>query len=95
MYVDEELMKCKSVCEVKSIIDSLFRLGHEQKMLSFSQVLKPIKWWDLLKEGKTGRNAFRTDAKIQLSETHKRMESHVRKTGFRLFQSDWSGLVFR
>ena len=33
-------------------------------MLGFSQVLKPIKWQDLLEEGRNGRNAFRTDAKI-------------------------------
>ena len=37
-------------------------------MLGFSQVLKPIKWLDLLEEAKNGRNAFRTGAKIDLSE---------------------------
>ena len=38
-------------------------------MLGFSQVLKPIKWQDLLEEGKNGRrgNAFRTGAKIYFS----------------------------
>ena len=29
-------------------------------MLGFSQVLKPIKWQDLLEEGKNGRDAFPT-----------------------------------
>jgi len=37
-------------------------------MLGFSQVLKPIKWQDLLEKGKTGRNAFRIGAKIHFSE---------------------------
>ena len=37
-------------------------------MLGFSQVLKPIKWQDLLEEGKNGRNAFPTGAKIHFSE---------------------------
>ena len=37
-------------------------------MLSFSQVLKPIKWQDLFEEGKNGCNAFRTGAKIYLSK---------------------------
>ena len=47
--------------DVKSGIDPLpFWLGQEQKMLCFSQVLKPIKWQDLLEEGK---DAFRTGAK--------------------------------
>ena len=38
-------------------------------MLGFSQVLKPIKWQDLLEEGKNGRhgNAFQTGAKIYFS----------------------------
>ena len=37
-------------------------------MLGFLQVLKPIKWQDLLEEGQNGRNAFRTGAKIHFSE---------------------------
>ena len=40
-------------------------------MLGFSQVLKPIKWQDLLEEGKNGRNAFPTGAKIHFSEKKK------------------------
>ena len=40
----------------------------EQKMLGFSQLLKPIKWQDLLEEGKNSRNAFRTGAKIDFSD---------------------------
>ena len=39
-------------------------------MLGFSQVLKPIKWQDLLEERKNGRNAFRTGAKIYFSEKY-------------------------
>ena len=39
-------------------------------MLGFSHVLKPIKWQDLLEEGKNGRNAFSTGAKIHFSEKH-------------------------
>ena len=69
MHVYKELMPCKSVCDVKSGIGPLpFRLGREQKMLGFSQVLKPIKWQDLLEKGKNARNAFRTGAKIHFSE---------------------------
>ena len=68
MHVYKELMQCKSVCDVKSVIDPLpFQLGCEQKMLGFLQVLKPIKWQDLLEEGKYGRNVFRTGAKIHFS----------------------------
>lgn len=37
-------------------------------MLGFSQVFKPLKRQDLLEEGKNGRNAFRTGAKIHFSE---------------------------
>ena len=37
-------------------------------MLGFLQVLKAIKWQDLLEEGKHGRNAFQTGAKIHFSE---------------------------
>ena len=37
-------------------------------MIGFAQVLKPIKWQDLLEEEKGGRNAFRTGAKIHFSE---------------------------
>ena len=38
------------------------------KVIGFSQVLKPIKWLDLLQEGKYGCNAFRKGAKINFSE---------------------------
>ena len=38
------------------------------KILGFSQILNPVKWHDLLQEGKNGRNAFRTGAKIHFSE---------------------------
>ena len=37
-------------------------------MLGFLQVLKPIKWQDLLEEGKSGCNVFRTGAKIHFSK---------------------------
>jgi len=37
-------------------------------MLGFSQVLKHIKWQDFLEEGKNGRNAFWTGAKIHFSK---------------------------
>ena len=37
-------------------------------MLGFWQVLKHIKWQDLLEEGKIGRNVFRTGAKTPFSE---------------------------
>ena len=40
----------------------------EQKMRGFSQVLKSIKWHSLLEGGKSGCNAFRTGAKIHVSE---------------------------
>ena len=69
MHVYKELMRCKLVCDDKSGIDPLpFGLGREQKLLGFLQVLKPIKWQDLLQGGKNGRNAFRTGAKIHFSE---------------------------
>ena len=42
--------------------------GCEQKMLVFSQALKPIKWQDLLEEGKNSSNAFPTCARIRFSE---------------------------
>ena len=58
MHVYKELMQCKFP----------FLLSHEQKMLGFSQVLKPIKWQHLLDEGKNGPSAFRTEAKIHSSE---------------------------
>ena len=62
-------MQCKSVCDVKSGIDPLpFWLGHEQKMFGFPQVLKAIKWQDLLEEGKNGCNAVWIGAKIRFSE---------------------------
>ena len=68
MHVYKELMRCKSVCDVKSGLDPLpFWLCREQKMLGFLQVLKPIKWQDLLEEGKNGRNEFQTGAKIHFS----------------------------
>ena len=69
VHVYKELMQCKSVCDVKSGIAPLpFWLGREQKMLGFSQVFKPLKRQDMLEEGKNGRNAFRTGAKIHFSE---------------------------
>ena len=65
MHVYKGLIRCKSVCDVKSGTDPFpFLLGREQKMLAFSQLLKPIKWQDLLEEEKNGRNAFETAAKI-------------------------------
>ena len=69
MHVYKEVMKCKSVFDVKSGIDPLpFWLGREKKMLCFSQILKSIKWQDLLEEEKNGRNAFWLGAKIHFSE---------------------------
>ena len=69
LHVYKELMHWKSVCDVKSGIDPLpFWLGIEQKLLGFLQVLKPIKWQDLLEGGKNAWNAFRTGAKIHFSE---------------------------
>ena len=58
-------MRCKSACDVKSGIahfpsDSVVK----KKVLGFSQVLKSIKWQDLLEEGRNGHNAFRTSAMI-------------------------------
>ena len=48
MHVYKELMQCKSVCDVKSVMDPLpFWLSREQTMLGFSQVLKHLKWQDL------------------------------------------------
>ena len=68
MHVYKELMQCKSVCDVKSVTDPLpFWLGREQEILGFLQVLKPIKWQDLLKEGKNDCSEFRTGAKIHFS----------------------------
>ena len=61
VYIALTLCKhaCKVDCDVKSGVDPFpFWLGREQKMLGFSQVLKPI--W--------GRIAFRTGAKIHFSE---------------------------
>ena len=37
-------------------------------MLDSLQVFKPIKWQDLLEEGKNGCNSFETGAKIHFSE---------------------------
>ena len=69
MRVYKELMQCKSVCDVKSVIDPLPSDSVvNKKMLGFSQVLKLIKWQDLLEEGKNGRNAFPTGAKIHFTE---------------------------
>ena len=52
-------MQYKSVCDGNSVIGPLpYSLGHEQKMLGFLQVLKPIKWQDLFEEVKNGSNAF-------------------------------------
>ena len=42
--------------------------GREQKMLGFLQVLKPLKWQDLLEEGNNGFNVFRTGVKIHFNE---------------------------
>ena len=67
MHVYKDLMQCKSVCDIKSVIDPLW-LGHEQKILGFWQVLKPVKWQDLLEEGKNSHNAFWTGAKIHFSK---------------------------
>ena len=59
---------CEVDCDVKSGIDPIpLWLGCEQKILGFSQALRPIKWQDLLEEGKNGCNAFWTDANIRLS----------------------------
>ena len=56
----KELMQCESVCDVKSVVNPLpFWLSRKQKMLGFSQVLEPIKWQDLLEEGKNERSANR------------------------------------
>ena len=70
MHVCKELMHGKSVCDVKLVVDPLpFGLGREQKMLGFFlQVLEPIKWQDLLEEGKNGRIALRKGAKIHFSK---------------------------
>ena len=69
MHVFKELMRCKSVCDVKSGIGPLpFWLSCEQKMVVFLQVLKPINWQDLLEEGKNGHIVFPAGAKIHLSE---------------------------
>ena len=60
---------CKVDCDVTSGTDLLpFWLGHEQKMLGFSQLSKPIKWQNWLEKGKNCRNVFRTGAKIHFSE---------------------------
>ena len=60
MDVYKELMQCESVCEVKSVVDPIpFGLSYEQKMLGFSQVFKPIKWKDLLEEGKMAAVHFK------------------------------------
>ena len=37
-------------------------------MLGFLQVLKPMKWQDLLEEEKNGRNVFRIGTRIHFSE---------------------------
>ena len=60
-----------SDCDFKSGVDSLpFSLCREQKMLAFSQVLKPINWQDLLEEGNrtylTLKMAFAQVVKHQL-----------------------------
>ena len=39
-----------------------------KRCLLFRKFCKPIKRQDLLEKGKTGRNAFRTGAKIHFSE---------------------------
>ena len=69
MHVYKELMQCKSVCDVKSVIDPLpFWLGREQKVLGFFVSFQAYKWQDLLGSGKNGRNALRKGAKIHFSE---------------------------
>ena len=58
-YYKELVLKLRNIYQfvtsTESVID-LLPFGREQKMLGFSQVLKPIKWQDLLEEGKNGRN---------------------------------------
>ena len=62
-------MHCKIDCDVKSGVEPLpFWIRREQKMHGFSKVFKPIKWQDLLEEGKNGHDAFRTGAKLHFSE---------------------------
>ena len=69
VHVYKEFMQCKSVCDIKSVIDPLpFWLGHEQKMLGFTQVLRPIKSQGLLEKRKNDRNVFWTGVKIHFSE---------------------------
>ena len=62
---------CKVDCDVNSGIDPLpFSLGLGQKMLGFSQVLKPIKWQDLLEEGKKmGVMRFEQVQRFNLAKT--------------------------
>ena len=71
IYITLTLCKhaCKVDCDVKSGIDPLsFWLSRgQQKMLGFSQVLKPIKWQDLLEDGKNSRNSFRGGENIHFS----------------------------
>ena len=67
MHVYKELMQCKSVCNIGSVIDPLlFWLGHEQKMflVSFDDYEMAGFVW----RRKNGPNAFQTGAKIHFSE---------------------------
>lgn len=72
---------CKSLCDIKSGIDPHpLRPGHEKKMPGLSKVPKPTKWQDPREEGKNGRNALQTAAKINFGE--KKMGGGVRGTLF-------------
>ena len=81
-------LACKVDCDVKSGVDPLpFWRGREQKMLGFSQVLKPIKWLDLLQERKYGCSAFRKGAKINFSE------KNISGLGALYWEEDPSGVL--
>lgn len=70
MHVYKELVQYKSVCDITSVIQVVplpHSLGREQNMLGFSQVLKPIKWQDLL-EVKNGCNEFQRGKKNILGQ---------------------------
>ena len=58
--------KYKPVCDVEYVIDPVpFWLSSEQRMLGFSQVLRPIKCQDFVEERKNG---LWTGAKIHFRE---------------------------
>ena len=66
MHVCIELIRCKSVCDVKSKIDPRpFSLGRVPNDTYFFVSLEAYK---KLTFGKKERNAFRTGAKIYFSE---------------------------